>query len=216
MTALLAWTTLLGSSAGALWLSGLSLRRLFRGRWLSALPAGLGALALVATALAIGSLLGTLHTWNRLAWEAPVARLHFTSEGGGRYRVRLETADGRIRSLPLRGDEWQLDARVLRWRPLANLLGADALYRLERLSGRYHDLSRAARLPPSLHRLEGGTLPPWPWRPMEGWLRRVASRHGSATYMPMADGARFEVRITQSGLVALPLNESAEEAMERW
>jgi hypothetical protein len=32
----------------------------------------------------------------------------------------------------------------------------------------------------------------------------------------MADGARYEISITQSGLVARPLNEAAETAAARW
>ena len=39
------------------------------------------------------------------------------------------------------------------------------------------------------------------------WLPFVDAVYGSATYLPMADGARYEVSITQSGLIARPLNE---------
>ena len=42
----------------------------------------------------------------------------------------------------LAGDEWQLDARVLKWKGWANLLGLDAQYRLERVSGRYRDIEQ--------------------------------------------------------------------------
>ena len=42
----------------------------------------------------------------------------------------------------LSGDEWQLDARVLKWKGWANLFGLDAQYRLERVSGRYRDIEQ--------------------------------------------------------------------------
>jgi len=44
--------------------------------------------------------------------------------------------------LDLRGDEWQIDARVLKWRGMAVLIGFDTLYRLDRLSGRYRDITQ--------------------------------------------------------------------------
>ena len=42
------------------------------------------------------------------------------------------------------------------------------------------------------------------------WLPFVDAVYGSATYMPMADGARYQVSITQSGLIARPLNPAAD------
>ena len=44
------------------------------------------------------------------------------------------------RFLTLRGDEWQMDARVVNWKPPATLLGLDPIYQLDRLSGRYSDI----------------------------------------------------------------------------
>ena len=48
------------------------------------------------------------------------------------------------------------------------------------------------------------------------WLPFVDAVYGSATYLPMADGARYEISITQSGLIARPLNQAAEAAAGAW
>jgi hypothetical protein len=40
----------------------------------------------------------------------------------------------------------------------------------------------------------------------------VDTLYGSGAYMPMVDGGRYEVRITQNGLIARPTNEVAAEA----
>jgi hypothetical protein len=40
--------------------------------------------------------------------------------------------------------------------------------------------------------------------------------YGSATYLPMADGADYEVTVSQSGLVARPLNDAARLAVGAW
>ena len=44
---------------------------------------------------------------------------------------------GQTRKFTVHGDEWRIDARVLKWKPWANVLGLDTQYRLDRLSGRY-------------------------------------------------------------------------------
>jgi len=48
------------------------------------------------------------------------------------------------------------------------------------------------------------------------WLPFVDAVYGSATYMPMAHGARYQVSMTQSGLVARPMNQAAATATESW
>ena len=48
------------------------------------------------------------------------------------------------------------------------------------------------------------------------WLPFVDAVYGSATYLPMADGARYEVSITQSGLIARPLNDAAQDGGGKW
>jgi len=42
----------------------------------------------------------------------------------------------------LNGDEWQLDARILRWEPALQILGFNTIYRLERLNGRYSKIDQ--------------------------------------------------------------------------
>jgi len=43
------------------------------------------------------------------------------------------------------------------------------------------------------------------------WLSFVDVVYGSAAYLPMVNGARREISVTQSGLIARPLNWGAEK-----
>ena len=53
----------------------------------------------------------------------------------------------------------------------------------------------------------------WPAaRALSQYAPLVDTLYGSGAYMPMVDGGRYEVRITQNGLIARPTNEAAEEA----
>jgi hypothetical protein len=44
----------------------------------------------------------------------------------------------------------------------------------------------------------------------------VDAYYGTATYLPMADGARFEVTLTRTALIARPMNDAAREAVGNW
>lgn len=196
----------------------LGLRRLWGRRLVSGSVQGLSGLLLLAlAALAIAVALN-LHTYRRLTHESPVAEVRMRALGPQEYRVYIIPPGRDAQVYELRGDEWQLDARILKWRGTANLLGLDTDYRLERLSGRYRDVAEERRGPHTAYRLSRDRgLDLWSLaRRHRGWLPWVDAVYGSAAYMPMADGARFETTVSTSGLVARPLNAQARQAMARW
>jgi hypothetical protein len=191
----------------------LACQRLLRARFLAAGGSALMGLLLLVSAGLFFVVSLNLHTYARLTYERPVAVLVFEQRSPQHFRATLtEMPGGEMQIFVLAGDEWQLDARVLKWKGWANLLGLDAQYRLERVSGRYRDLEQerhAERTVYGLSENPGVDL----WRlstEYPTWLPFVDAVYGSATYMPMADGARYEVSITQSGLIARPLNPAAE------
>jgi hypothetical protein len=193
----------------------LACQRLARARFLAAGGSALTGLLLLAVAAAIFIVSLNLHTYARLTYEQPVAEIVFESRGPQRYRATLtQIPTGEMQIFVLAGDEWQLDARVLKWQGWANLLGLDAQYRLERISGRYRDIEQerhAARTVYALTRNPGVDL--WTLSSQyPRWLPFVDAVYGSATYLPMADGARYEIKMTQSGLIARPGNAAAHAA----
>ena len=48
------------------------------------------------------------------------------------------------------------------------------------------------------------------------WLAWVDASYGNAVYLPMADLAIYEVKMTQTGLIARPMNTQAQDAVEHW
>ena len=48
------------------------------------------------------------------------------------------------------------------------------------------------------------------------WLPWFDALYGSATYLPMADGALYDIKASPSGLLARPLNEAARNAVGNW
>ena len=202
----------------ALLFFGASVRQTRRGRLIRATGSVVGGAttALLATAavLLFVSYLG----YERLTAEQLVGSIQFDRSGPDEYTARL-MLEGRLdRLLQLRGDEWQLDARIITWTPPATILGLEPVYQLERLSGRYSSIERERSEPRTVHALAEE-------RPLDLWsvARRfprfapgVDAYYGTATYLPMADGARFRVTLSRDALVARPANELAREAVGEW
>lgn len=214
--ALMLAIALVGVAGLALLVMGLC--RLRRRKPISGGGLGLSGAALLVLALFAAALLANLYTYRRFTHEQPLAELEFTHLGEYAYRVRLHEPAGSVRSFELRGDQWQLDARIMKWHGVATLAGLDPLYRLERLNGRYRDVVLERSAPRSVYGLAAHAgLDLWLMAQRHGrWLPWLDASYGNATYMPMAPGARYEVRITASGLIARPLNPAARAALADW
>lgn len=159
-----------------------------------------------------------LLTYARFTAEQPVGTISFVKLGPQRYNATLRRADGHIEHVTLRGDQWVLDARVIKWTGVGTMLGLEPLYKLERLSGRYADIRQARHAPRSVVSLtrEAG-LDLWEIaRDQAGWLPLVDAAYGMATYLPMADGAVYRVSLSTTGLLARPANDPARQALGRW
>lgn len=179
---------------------------------------GLSSLVFFLAAAAVALLGLNLLTYDRLTHEQLAFRVRFAQAAEEQYNATLTYPSGDVRGYVLRGDEWQVDARVLKWRGLANVLGFDTAYRLERISGRYRDIDRertAARTVYALRAPERIDL----WTLLRTWHDYVPwadALYGSATYLPMADGAAYEVSVSSTGLLARALNEPARAAVGAW
>ena len=157
-------------------------------------------------------------TYARLTHEQEAARVTTRQLGEHHYAVTLQAADAPARHYELRGDEWQIDARVLKWRPVGNLLGLDTVYRLERLSGRYADIGKERSSPRTVHALARDPgLDFWSLiRRHQRYVPLADAQYGSAAYVPMAEGAEYAVSVSASGLVVRPANDAARRALGGW
>jgi hypothetical protein len=60
--------------------------------------------------------------------------------GPGRFTAQVTFPDGRDTTFALRGEQVYLDAHILKWKPIANILGLHTAYELDRIGGRYLEL----------------------------------------------------------------------------
>ncbi len=177
-----------------------------RGRgWGSKLIRLLASGLLLLSATLLGVLGAALFGYSRLLQEAEVATLAVQQLAPQHYAVQLDTPDGQRQRFELRGDQWQLDARVLRWKLPALLAGAPSLYRLERLSSRYVDVAQEREAARSVHDLGAQAFPDlWTLRrQFPQYLDFVDADFGSGAYLPLVDQARYSVSLgPRGGLVA--------------
>jgi hypothetical protein len=189
----------------------LSVRRLARRRILSGSVHMLAGLLFAVSALLVYGIAAHLHTYLRLTAEQPVADLHFRQLGPQHFDVTVLSADGSsAHRFELYGDEWQMDARILKWTGAGTVFGLDTLYRLERLSGRYSSIDEETSRGRSVHPLrhdDSGIDFFLLSRRFDDWLPFVDAVYGSATYLPMGDGLSYRVTISRTGLLARPLLE---------
>lgn len=186
------------------------------------LTAGIqGMLAMIFLAFgAVLLLLGTnLYTYQRLTYETEIARVQLWQSAPQQFLAVVVQQDAEPgRSYLLYGDEWQIDARILKWHAYANLLGLNSRYRLERLSGRYRDVRQEQSAPRTVFSLSDDTgLDIWTLLgKLQAWFNWVDTWYGGSAYMPMADRAEYQIILTQSGVMARPANDVAERAVRNW
>jgi hypothetical protein len=195
-----------------------AIRRMRRRRVLGGALVGATGLLLILLGAGAALIAANLLTYQRLSFEQPAAELLLTRTGEREFNAVLTYPGGEHASFALRGDEWQIDARVLKWHAFANLVGFDALYRLERISGRYTRIEDERTQARSVYSLNPPQrIDPWDLvHRYHSWVPWMDALYGSATFLPMADGALYEVKVSQTGLVARPLNQAARDVVGSW
>jgi len=115
----------------------------------------------------------------------------------------VEFPDGRDTTFHVLGEQLIVDAHILKWHPWANILGIHTHYELDRLGGRYSEIEDERSRPRSLHSLKSD-------KPADLFhlARRytllailVDTEYGSASYIRVDRPARFEVRVSTTGLL---------------
>ena len=145
-----------------------------------------------------------LYTFHRLSDESPIAELRFVKKGDRQYEAIISYGDFcNPEHYLLYGDQWRLDAVFLKWRSWANLLGFDAMYRIERLGGRYRNVDRENSEPHqafTLHPQSGIDLVAM----LAGYRGRISpvdTLYGSSVYEDMNPDTLYRVYRSQSGLL---------------
>ena len=190
---------------------------LIRQTWFIQWMKGTAGLLLIGGAVYLSLFALNLFSYHELREGRPIATVSFRNTAPQTYIATVSQPSGESRDFQLKGDLWQLDARIVRWKGLLALFGFAPGYELDRIQGRYLALEDERSRERTVYEIASDHIGVDVWASArDGWSMVVDARYGSATYLPMADGAIFEVRLESSGLVGKPLNGSAQQAISRW
>ncbi len=194
-------------------------RLLFKGAWIFGWLRGMAGIMLLlgSAVMAFGAF--DFYSYKQLGKEQTIASISFTKIEPQKYQVSLVNSEGVEQIFELNGDLWQLDARIIKWSKLFAGAGMVPGYRLDRLSGRYYALEEEKSGKRTVYELGNSksVIDLWSWaREFGKNITIVDASYGSATYLPMEDGALFSVSLSSTGLLARPLNDRAKLAVDRW
>jgi len=174
-----------------------------------------GSIGMLMLGLCIFAVFTLVDLWSyrQLQQEQPLATLSIYQLGDQSFDVTLAETTGEEHRFKLAGDQWQLDARLLTWTGPIAAAGAQPLYRLDRIAGRYLSLEQERTAERTVYPLsQSRWFDLWDSLYEAGlWLD---AQFGSAVYMPLTNGAVFAVHLTPKGLIARPVNDVAEEALQ--
>lgn len=167
-----------------------------------------GLLLLAVTALAAAISIGT-QGYRALTHEVVAATITTERSAEKEFRAIVRFPDNRLAIFNLAGDQFYVDAHILKWHPIANVLGVHTGYELDRISGRYASLEDERTQPRTIFSLsETKMLNFFDVARRFGFLRPlVDAEYGSATFAPTAARAEYEVRVSTSGLLLRRIQE---------
>ncbi|MCK7592184.1 hypothetical protein [Pseudomarimonas salicorniae] len=189
-----------------------------RGRGLRVLRRGMASMLMAVALLAI-LLAAAVHHYRPWRAGSLIAELAVREIGPQHFEVTLSLPAEVPTTYALRGDQWQFDVRLLRWKLPAALLGAPRLYQPDRLSGRYSDIEAERSAERSVHALADDSA--WDaWRLKRRFASQLpifAADYGSSAYLPLVDGTRFHILVGDvGGIEARPADpESARRLAEQ-
>src|SRR2546423_3234541 len=175
-------------------------------RWGGGALRGLAGLLLLALAGLAAAITIGLRAYRALTLEVLAATVTTEPVGPQRFRATILLPDKRLAMYDLAGDALYMGAHILKWHPWGNLLGLPTSYELDRVAGRYNDVSDERGKPHTAYVL---ALPSHidlfsiARRRVLGPL--VDAEYGSAAFVTGTRPAHYEVRVSTTGLLIRPV-----------
>jgi hypothetical protein len=168
-----------------------------------------GALLLTAAALAT-TLALAVQGYRAFTREDVAAVVETRPTGVQTFNATFTFPDGDQRSFSLAGD-------VLKWKPIANVLGLHTAYALDRVAGRYVRLEDERARRRTVYSLkQPARLDLFELRRRFPLLRPlVDAEYGSATFAPANARRSYEIRVSISGLLIRPAADSSAHLVSR-
>lgn len=196
----------------------ISIKVLLRSGWIGGFLRGMSGCLLIGLAIMLALSAWDIYSYDQIVEETSIATISFEQLNNQRFSAVIVDSRGNENKYQLAGDQWQMDARLIKWPTAMAAIGVKPGYRLERISGRYYSLEEERTAERTVFDLHERTLGIDIWRLLHDNFSNgfVDAVYGSATFVPMADKALYEIKLSNTGLIARPLNEPARAAVNQW
>lgn len=207
--------TLLAVSLGGLCVS---LWLLLKGQWFIAWLKGSFSFALLTV-----SIIGLLLAWQASQFatysqQSAIGFLAIKQLADTEYSVAIQLEDKAPQEYLIRGEYWQLDARLLQWQDWISWFSVPTSYQLDRLSGRYERLEDEKSKERTVYDLKPVNQPFDFWEVLSRspWLPGIKAKLGNGTFLPLSDGAAYSLWVLHGSIFAKAENSIAKATLEAW
>lgn len=197
----------------------LTARLLLNKKWIAGFLRGCAGIFFLGFSIVLALSAKDISSYRAVENNQTIATLSFRKKDANIYLLDLQEAGGELYTTDIEGQQWQLYARMFKWSPLAGAMGFRPGYRLESVSGRFIELQldnksgkRDAQILNSSNQVDV-----WQFlnKHSVGFLS-VDAYMSSPGFIPVADGAIFDVVLSGQNLTVNPLNDAAKSALKSW
>jgi hypothetical protein len=189
---------------------------LFRARIFRFVFGALVSVVLLAAGAVLGLFWLGIEGMRALTKEEAAARIKVVPSGLQRYDATVTFADGRVQTYDLAGDDIYIDGHIVKWTPLANMLGLHTSYRLDRIAGRYRAIEQENTARRTIYSIDTP-----PMIDLVALGRRLPLReffdaeYGSASFVPVAAPGELDLMVSTTGLLLRPVAPASAPAAPR-
>jgi len=161
------------------------------------------ALLCLSLALLFGTISIAVKGYRALTHEEIAAVVRTEPLGAKSFMAHFKFPDGRETSYKLAGDALYVDAHILKWKPLVNILGLHTAYELDRVAGRYTETKDELSGPRTVFSISRNkVLNMFNLRQRYFALGTLLdAEYGSAAFINMDKAAKLEIRVSTTGLL---------------
>lgn len=164
------------------------------------------ALLLFLVALSAGLIRLANHGYHTLIREECAAVVSVQSIGKQQFKTHIVFPDSSVKEFECSGDQLYIDAHILKWHPLLNVIGIHTTYELDRIGGRYIAFEEERSRPRTVHSLSPNrVLNMFDLSKKWSILHPIVdAAYGSATFVDTDASGVFDIMVSTSGLLIRP------------
>ena len=161
------------------------------------------AVLMLTLSLLFGTISISIQGYNALTREELAATVEIFPVSKQIFMARITFPDSSEKQYKLEGDEFYIDAHILKWKSLANLLGLHTYYELDRISGRYIDIEDETNKNRTVYSVaEDKLIDAFDLRlkyPFLSFL--VDAEYGSASFITTNPHKNLQIMVSTTGLL---------------